>query len=207
MRKSGNIVCKYSSSFNFTCIYGFLHSDGKEYDINGNYFVYAGDENFLVVFYKGMYKVISNEKVIHSGWNVCCNSETFYLDGLPNLKVSMLSKHYERTLFSCLDEENIKEDYEWFLEYKGKKYADRWLRRRYKSKYMTLRGHGGYASNERPYRFIAEWDYNGHHYEVIFGYGIDNDEEVWNRIKNEHYGFRQDEIEIIDSWFNEEKGE
>ena len=67
---------------------------------------------------------------------------------------------------------------------------------------MTLRGHGGNASNDRPYRFIAEWDYNGHHYEVIFGYGIDNDEEVWNKIKNDSYGFRQDEIAIIDSWFN-----
>ena len=179
-----------------------LHKDRKEYDIDGNYFVYAGDKDFLVVFYKGTYKVISNEKVIHYGWNVCGDSETFYLDNLPNLKVSVLSKKYELRLFDWLDEESIREDYKWYIERKGKKFADRWLRRRYKAKYMTTRGHGGFAWNTRPYRFLAEWDYNGHHYEVIYGMGIDPNEKVWNDIKNEYYKFRKDEIELIDSWFN-----
>jgi hypothetical protein len=44
-------------------------------------------------------------------------------------------------------------------------------------------------------------DYNGHHYEVIFGYGVEPNERVWNDIKNESYGFRPDEVKLIDNWF------
>lgn len=50
-------------------------------------------------------------------------------------------------------------------------------------------------------RWKATWDYNEKHYEVIFGFGIDNDEEVWNDIKHGYFDFSETEIKIIDEWF------
>lgn len=209
LRVDGKFINKNENLFMDTSDTGYvckkaLHKDGKEYDIDGNYFVYAGDKDFLVVFYKGTYKVISNEKVIRYGWDICGDSETFYLDGLPNLKISRLSKEYEIDFYSWVEEP--EDDYNYYLEYYGKKYADKWLRKLCKKKYMTLRGRGHYGDKTRPYRFLAEWNHNGHHYEVIYGLGIDPREETWDNIKNEYYGFRKDEIKLIDSWFNE-KGE
>lgn len=52
-------------------------------------------------------------------------------------------------------------------------------------------------------RYIAEWDYDGNHYEVIYGYGIDPQKDVWDSIKNE-WNFTEKEKEIIDTWFDME---
>lgn len=186
-----------------------VDKDGQEYDIDGDYFVYAGDEHFMIVFYKGMYKVISNGKIIYSAWNMPFNSETHFFNNLPSVKVSHLSKEFEIKKLKSI---GTWEDYvrtNWFNATgkeklsklkDGLKYYKRFMKRAKKVAYINK--HGG-SDKTRPYRFIAEWNYNGHHYEVIFGYGIDPDEETWNRIKNETYGFRNEEIELIDSWFNE----
>ena len=53
----------------------------------------------------------------------------------------------------------------------------------------------------RSSRWLATWDYNGNHYEVIFGYGIDPNKDVWNRIKLDSYDFSDVERQIIDGWF------
>ena len=47
---------------------------------------------------------------------------------------------------------------------------------------------------------MAEWDYKGKHYEVIFGYGIDADKEVWDDTKH-RYDFSDVERKVIDEWF------
>ena len=183
--------------------------DGVVRDIDGNYFVYAGDEHFCVAFYKGNYVVISDKKIIFSGWNMPFDSETHFFNNLPNLKISRLSKYYDTVyLESCGTwEDYVRENWigatgkEKLSELSnGTKKYKRFKRRLKKTAYVNK--HGG-CYKTRPYRFLAEWDYNGHHYEVIFGSGIDPEEEVWNKIKNDSYGFRQDEIEIIDSWFND----
>lgn len=210
LRVDGKFINKNKDMFMDSSDTGYVcekasYSNEDEYDINGNYFVYAGDKNFLIVFYKGIFKVISNEIIILSKWNVAFNSETFFFDGLPNLKVSRLSKYYEYEKYESWGawQDFVREN--WYGATGNEKLSELQggtkAYKRYRKHLKVVERSKGYKT--RPYRFIAEWDYNGHHYEVIFGYGIDNDEEVWNRIKNDSYGFRQDEIEIIDSWFNE----
>ena len=183
-----------------------IDTDGEVRDIDGNYFVYAGDKHFCVAFYKGVYKVISNGKVIYAAWSMPFNSETHFFDCLPDLKVSRLSTYFEEVPLESWGtwEDYVKENW---IDATGKeKLSDldggakaykKFIRHAKKVAYVNK--HGG-TYKTRPYRFLAEWDYNGHHYEVIFGYGIDPDEEVWNDIKN-GYGFRQDEINIINKWF------
>lgn len=186
-----------------------IDTDGQVRDMDGNYFVYAGDEHFCVAFYKGMYKVISDGKVIYSNWDMPFDSETHLFDDLPDIKVSRLSPEYEIVPMESWGswEDFVKEHWigtngkEKLSELSnGHKAYKRFKRHAKKVGYVNK--HGG-AYKDRPYRFLAEWDYNGHHYEVIFGYGIDNNEEVWDEIKNEHYGFRDDEKKIIDKWFAE----
>ena len=209
LRVDGKFINKNKNMFMDSSDTGYIcekavDENGEKYDINGNYFVYAGDKNLLLVFYKGIFKVISNEKIIFSKWNLPFNSETFFLDGLPNIKVSRLSKYYE------YEKDKSLGTWQDFVR-------ERWIDATGKEKLSELEGgfkaykrfikhlkvvarSKGYKT--RPYRFIAEWNYNGHNYEVIFGYGIEPDEKVWNKIKNQSYDFRQDEIKVIDSWFN-----
>lgn len=48
---------------------------------------------------------------------------------------------------------------------------------------------------------------NGHIKKIImkwfFGYGVDNDKDVWNTIKNNNcgYAFSDKEIKVINNWF------
>ncbi len=100
LRKNGKFINKNNDLFMESSDTGYICKDavdehGYKYDIDGNYFVYAGDENFMVVFYKTTYKVISDGKILYSGWNMPFNSEVHYFEGLPALKVSRLSKYYE----------------------------------------------------------------------------------------------------------------
>lgn len=52
-----------------------------------------------------------------------------------------------------------------------------------------------------PRRFLLKTMFGEDKYEVIYGYGIDPSEEVWNRIKNTSYDFSDKERALIDSWF------
>ena len=184
-----------------------IDTDGVPRDVDGNYFVYAGDEHFCVAFYKGIYKVISDGKTIYAAWEMPFASEIHLFEGLPTLKVSRLSKDFEieRVGRGETWEEYVKENWagatgkEHISELKdGKKYFK--LFRKSLKRYAYLNRHGG-LGKERPYRFLAEWEYKGKKYEVIFGSGIENDEHIWNKTKNKAYGFRDEEIKLIDSWF------
>ena len=184
-----------------------IDTDGIVRDIDGNYFVYAGDEHFCVAFYKGVYKVISDGKVIYANWNMLFNSETHFFDNLPNLKISRLSTYYE---IEQAESWGTWEDYvrENWIDATGKEKLSELsdgtkIYKRFKKhakKVAYVNKHGGYYKF-RPYRFLAEWNYNEHHYEVIFGYRIEPNEEVWNQIKNDAYDFREDEKQIIENWF------
>ena len=215
LRVDGKFINKNKGMFMDSSDTGYVcnkatDKEGNVVNIDRNYFVYAGDKNFLLVFYKGLYKVISNEEIIFSQWDMPFNAETHYFEGLTNVKVSQLSKWYE-----IVETDRIGTWEDFVKEYwagttgkeklselaDGYKYFKRFRKRCKKAAYVNR--HGG-AYKTRSCRYIAEWEYNGHKYEVIFGYGIDNDEKVWNEIKNKSYGFREDEIELIDSWFTSE---
>ena len=185
-----------------------IDTDGVPRDVDGNYFVYAGDEHFCIAFYKGMYKVISDGRVIYSAWNIPFNSETHLFEGLPTLKVSRLSKDFEIEKVSRGEtwEEYVREHWigatgkESVYHLSDGKNRLKLFRKSLK-RYAYLNRHGG-LGKVRPYRFLAEWEYKGKKYEVIFGYGIDNEEKTWNEIKDKAYGFRTEEVKVIDSWFN-----
>jgi len=181
--------------------------DGTEVPIDGNYFVYAGDEDLLVVFYKGLYKVILHEKIVLEGWNNPFASETHYLDKIANITVSHLDKN-----MYCMPMESSGTWREFMKEIwsgatgdeklseldDGYKIYKRFVKR-CKNVYRTNRNGGCYKY--RTDRYIATWEHKGKKYEVIFGCGIDPNERVWNRIKNDSYGFTDVEREIIDGWF------
>lgn len=161
LKKDGIFINKNQDLFiNMKEVTGFLleeatFENGETIRINNNFFVYAGDKEMLLCFYKGICLVVSNGKVIKE-LSTPFLSETFFLDNLPNVTISRLDK----TLY--IDE--------------------------YGTKYYS-------------YRFIATWIYKGHEYECIYGYGIDADEDIWEDIKYNDYGFSKSEIEIIDKWF------
>ena len=186
------------------------YPNGTLIDIDGNYFVYAGDENFLIVFYKGIFRVISKNKIIYTGWYIHFNSETFYFEGLPTLKVEHLDKN---TYIEPVESEGTWEDYvreNWRgangkeklgeLENGGKRY--KWFKKNLKI-IARSRKNPTQHSKYKTSRWLATWEYNGKKYEVIFGYGIDPNKDVWNKIKHDSYGFTDVEREIIDSWFKE----
>lgn len=161
-----------------------------EININGNYYVYAGDKNFLLCFYKRYFYVIHNNKVIHTVIHNQFLSETFYLDGFPSVTVEHLDKNFVKRYYNKPEDLDRK----WLIQRHGKKNGllrlSRWIK------------HSRKFDKELTNRWKATWDYNGNHYEVIFGSGIDPNEETWNRIKFDSYGFTNVEREIIDSWFN-----
>lgn len=179
-------------------------------DINGNYYVYAGDENFMICFYKGYMNVISNNKQICSRLNMPFASETIYLDGFPTIHVHHLDKNIYIEPVESIGtwKDWVKEN--WIGATGEEKLSE--LENGVKSFRVFLRALKRNArdrkNSKRWYRYrtgrwLSTWDYNGNHYEVIFGYGIDPDEKVWERIKfdDDGYGFTDVEREIIDSWF------
>lgn len=176
----------------------------EDVDIDGNFYVYAGDENLLLTFYKGYFYVISNEKILKVVSNVSFISETFYI-GSVKIKVS----HLEPELQVKEDnlgtwQEYVKENWvdatgnEKLCELEGAQKEYKCFLKRSKRK-----AEGRNAYKDRTQRWLAQWEHNGDMYEVIFGYGIDPNEEVWNDIKNDSYGFTKKEIEVIDRWFTE----
>lgn len=199
------------SDTGYVCKKASYNYDGKEYeiDIDGNFFVYAGDENFLLCFYKSTAYAIHNNKVVKSIGNNPFLSETFYIDNLPSVTIEHLDKNtYIEPIESLKTWENyVKEN--WIgatgkeklseLENGYKEY--KWFQKRLKYIGRCNRRKDGYKYKTQ--RWKATWDYNGNKYEVIFGYGIDSNEKVWNDIKFDYYGFTDIEREVIDKWFLE----
>lgn len=201
LRVNGKFINKNSNLFMDCSDTGYICDkatyfdtyENKERDahIKGNYYVYAGDENFLLCFYKGYFYVIHNNKIIHAISYNKFLSEIFYFDNLPSIKVEHLNKNFIKKYYDKPNEDDKK----WLFNYYGKKRG-----------LLKLKN---WIKNSRKYykeltsRWKATWDYNGSHYEVIYGYGIDPDEKVWNDIKFDHYEFTDVEREIIDEWFKE----
>lgn len=173
----------------------------KDVDVNGNFYVYAGDKDLLLTFYKGYCYVISGGLILETIDSVSFISETFYI-GDTKIKVSHLDPNLQ------ID----KDDVETWGEPLGNRWVDatgheelrelnNGLRecKKFFKRAKARNRHKGFKY--RTDRWIAEWKQNGDKYEVIFGSGIDPDEIVWNQIKNDSYDFTEREIEIIDSWF------
>lgn len=169
-----------------------IDDKGNEYNINGNYFVGAGDKNFYLVFYKKFFHIISNGKIIYTYGNSPFNSEIFYFDNFSNVKIEHIDKNIYFRNYNFL----YNYDKEFYLKKFGKKKGQLKINRKYKK---SRRKCYSYKTD----KYLATWEYDGNKYEVIFGYNIECNEKYYNDIKNT-YEYTDIEIELIDSWF---KGE
>ena len=180
--------------------------DGSEIKVDGNYYIYAGDENLLICFYKTGLVIISGGKVIKRIWRPQFASETLKD---PDCRFPLLS-------IRRLDPEKRKpHGWEHWEEYaaerygtplagylplnklqRGEKIFRTWMRQAKRHRRAAKRKY--YYSA----RYLAEWDHGGRHYEVIFGYGIDPSSDVRADIRTgDNYDFSDTERKIIDDWF------
>jgi len=166
-------------------------ADGKEYAIDGNYFVYAGDEHFLIVVYKTLLRVIHDGHILWDSWGCTSIGETRFFDGLPGVKV----QHLDASLYPHYADQIDDWERERIIEYYPEKKANRLLYRAAKRRRKPIFW-------DRTNRYVATWDYDGRHYEVIYGYGVDPQFDVWVDIKDSAYDFTKQEKEIIDLWFS-----
>lgn len=167
--------------------------------IKNNYFVYAGDYDFYICFYKTYAVVCSRNKVIgHLG--IKNSRESFMFPG-ANVTVQRIDKNLYR--HSYIDMNVLREfleDWECDLNHFNMKDSI------YRNYIRLCKKSTGKHSHYRDYnsdKFVASWDYKGNHYEVAFGYGVEPDEEVYNDIKNDHYEYNDVEREFFDNWFAE----
>lgn len=155
--------------------------------IAGNYFCYCGDEKFSLCFYKTCMIVARNgEDTKDHYWNFPFASETIFL---PETKVTVkrldpLRPVYATHSFGCNTwKEYVKENWcgatgdEKLSElWEGGKAYKRWR------KWCKRIGRKKVLYYESTQKYSATWEYGGDQWEVIFGYGIENDEEVFNHI-------------------------
>ena len=185
-----------------------VHDNRYNTDINiaNNYYVYAGDKDFMMVFYKCWFFGITQKEMIYSSLNhiTCCIPwYTLMNDDFPKITVEVLTREKDSYYSTNWFYEDAKEELEEAYKHHNKKRL-RELRRWFKSVGRVVR-----EERNKPYwknRFKASWDYKGKHYEVIYGYGIDPNRKVWDEIKFNRYDFSETERKIIDNWFEESEG-
>ena len=191
----GALVIKNGIPINKNCD---LFQEPPEYfndDVKGNYYVYCGDEEYSLCFYKCYIAETRNGQVIDWIWNFNFKSETFYRDGVTVTirRLDDLIPVYPEHLVGCA----TWEDY----------VRTRWIGATGKEKDCELvRGHQSHKlwnkrikeiGRKKPLyytstlKYSATWEYKGDKWEVIFGYGIDPNEEIFNDMithSNYNYG-------------------
>lgn len=182
---------------------------GREYSISGDWYVYAGEYDLYLCFYKGYFIVVKNNVVVFTYIGSPHIAETFKISGIPEISVRHLDPELRKTIKKGKSwTEYVKDTYigatgkETLSELQNGQYIYKKFLRR--AKQIGRKNRSGSYGKDRSYRYLASWEYNGRKYEVIFGYGIDPNEAVWNNIKNTSYGhFSETEKKIIDKWFSE----
>lgn len=163
-------------------------------DIRGNFFVYAGDDNFMIVFYKTWCCVISAGEILYTAsYDMRYNGETRYFDGLPTVTFEHLDKNLYEEHWDVDDD-----DYDYLVRAYGKRRGELYYHRLLK---RNRRNNSFWKV--RTNRYIARWEYNGKKYEVIYGYGVDPNPEVWKDIRDSSYGFTEIEKQKINRCFDE----
>lgn len=214
LKVNGNFINKNQNLFMECSDTGYICEEAvynnDKIRIKGNHYVYAGDKNFLLSFYKQYLVVIHNNKVIKVIKGTDFASETYCIENFPTINI----EHLDKNLYADIDElksweETIKEDWidttgkEKLNElYKGKQYYKQYLKL---CKQQTRkRRNPPSCCKYRTQRWKASWEYQNNSYEVIYGYGVDPNERVWNEIKFD-YNFTDIEREIINKWFKKDK--
>ena len=146
--------------------------------INGNFYVYAGDENFMLCFYKGYFYAIHNNKIICSISNSYFISETIYFDGLPTIKVEHLDKELRNEYPDKLDNWDRAFYYNYFGIKKGQLKINRVLKK-YKNTYYIVTDTGIYVSGgafsktykHKPFAELSHVDLHRGIFDQMFNVG------------------------------------
>lgn len=196
VNRDGDLFMDMQEAVGFTLDKAQYFYNGKDYeiDISDNFYVYAGKPEFLLTFYKTHFYIISNGKVIKSvSTDGRINEYSFYINGV-NITVSQLDKKWRNNYYEKFDDYDKERLY--YLH--GKKRANMIISRQAKkSRRVSYR--------YKSCRYITKWEYDGKKYEVLYGYGIEPDFDIWNGVKDRAYDFSDDEKKFIDSWFAEDE--
>lgn len=183
-------------------------------DVKDNYFAYCGDEEYSLCFYKCSITETKNGNAVDNFWNFPFKSETFYRDNGVNITVRRLDDLLPVYATNLQDyetwEDYVKENWSGATGLEkdselenGQKYHKLWKKN---CKRIGRRKVLYYKSTNK---YIATWEYKGDKWEVIFGYGIDPDEDVFNDITGKgRYNYTENGIKYIREKFfevNDEK--
>ena len=158
-----------------------IDNKGYSYNIDGSNYVYIGDENLMVCFYKCGFTVISSGKVIRRGNGFDWNEVNYNIENtILNIKHLDNTEYVEDGWFNIYDREDFDSEIEWL----------RYIKRVNRMKKKRL-------FKSKTSRFIATLEYNGDKYEVIFGYGIDT---CYNDEIGKAYGYSEIEKQIMKEW-------
>lgn len=187
-------------------IYNYNGED-HEININGNYYVYAGDENLLLVFYKTWFYVIRNGIVIRSfdTYKGDFAAETLILDDRTEIEVSHIDKELKCSYIEKWAdswEDYVRE--KWYGTtgkeklsqlHKGAYWKKRW------DKHIKKLARNPVSYKYYSNKFIAKWIHNEKQYECVFGYGIDPDIETYKSIiADNSYRYTETERSFLDEW-------
>lgn len=205
--------------------YDFSYVDEKAYypkyeidiDIKDSFYVYGGDKDMYLCFYKTWFYVVSKGVVIdsYSPYGDAFNSITKYVwvnNKRVDIKVDIIDKEWREVRHTHLMECESWDDFV-ALNYgddavgepisnlqNGAEYYKLWL------KQCRKIGKRPIAYKYRNNKYYATWEWNGHKYEVVFGYGIDPDIDVYKRITtNGSYNYTNVEIDFIDKFMGIER--
>lgn len=170
------------------------YRSGEECDVERNFFVIAGDKHFCLAFYKNQMMVISDGLVFDHIYSSPFISQEFHYKNLPSIKLEYLDKSLrEKQYIDCYTHDELLDEKRYYQHRygikKGLRLYYRWIKRSSRKVLYKYRSK----------RYIATWNYNGHEYMIIFGYGIDNNYDVWNQIKDDDsWDFSDIEKEILE---------
>lgn len=201
IKKNGEFINKDKGLF-MKCP-NFVHDKYRD-----NYFCYLGDKDCYVMTYKGCLIVVINGEMEWICYDSPFLSQTRYCENF-NIKIEHLDKNYVYEYYEDYGKswEELVDEYYYYPKYDGERsydpydleYGNEFYKRMLKIKKQMSRTKGicyKYLTN----RYRATWEYKGDKYEIIFGYGIDNKEDVWYNIRDK-WKYTDNERSIIDEWF------
>lgn len=149
-------------------------TDESTYDeledvMNGNYMGYIGDEDLTIAFYK-LYERV------HIGH---VNIDSEIIKNIPEEDLMLYMSD------NMINDFNLSR--KWYRS-KCFFWGEKWISKTFKinvPNYGIVEVHVKYISN--PVKML--WmTYKGNHYRVIYGYGIDSNKRVWDKIKADYLG-------------------
>ena len=136
--------------------------------MNDNYMGYIGDKDLTICFYKSYERLHFN--II----------DLDHID-IPNPDQMLYMNENKINDYHLSREYKYYSDSNWF-------YEDKWISKTFKVEvpnYGPVDIHVKYLSNAIKMLWMS---YKGDHYRVIYGYGIDSNWNVWNKIKVKYLG-------------------